>query len=70
MDKKPVSSDMGEDFWASVNYCGYIRNMYEPGTMRQTGIFVNNAFATLAGLPDPAAVIAMFDSRNIPFPLP
>jgi hypothetical protein len=50
-------NDVGEDFWASVEYCGYIRHTYEPGSMRRISTFANHAFARLAGLPNPAAVI-------------
>ena len=49
---KPFESDveLSDGFWASVEYCGYLRCTYEPGTLTMTGLFMNEAYASLAGL--------------------
>ena len=58
IDKKTSSAsspfhldvDLCDDFWASVEYCGFLRCTYEPGTLTMTGLFMNEAYARLAGL--------------------
>ena len=42
--------ELSEEFWASAEYCGYLRNTFEPGTACRTGLFLNRAYARLAGL--------------------
>jgi hypothetical protein len=42
--------DFSDGFWASVEYCGYLRCTYEPGTLTMTGLFMNEAYARLFGL--------------------
>ena len=37
-------------FWSSVDYCGFYRRTFEPGTMRTTSFFANAAYAEYAGL--------------------
>ena len=46
---KPFESDveLSDNFWASV---GYLRCTYVPGTLTMTGLFMNEAYARLAGL--------------------
>ena len=45
-----ASGELSEEFWASAEYCGYLRSTFEPGTAGQTGHFLNRAYARLAGL--------------------
>ena len=56
---------LSEEFWASAEYCGYRRETFEPGTARRTGLFVNRAYARLAGL-DPAEYMRRRDISSAP----
>ena len=44
------SHDLPDEFWASVDYCGYLRRTYEPGSVATTSLFVNEAYARLVGI--------------------
>ena len=39
--------ELGDEFWAAVDYCGYLRVAFEPGTLRRTGVFLNAAYARM-----------------------
>ena len=45
-----VPHDLPDEFWASVDYCGYLRRTYVPGSVATTSLFVNEAYARLAGV--------------------
>jgi len=63
----PVAAgdELPEEFWADVEYCGYLRMSYDPGTMRRTGMMVNKAFAAMAGI-RPEELLARFQQRDLP----
>ena len=35
MRDSEAPAELGDEFWASVDYCGFLRYSYEPGTMRR-----------------------------------
>jgi hypothetical protein len=54
--QQSVGDELDERFWASVDYCGYLRHSHGPESRwhpstdsQQSDIFLNGAFARLAG---------------------
>ena len=41
--------ELGEEFWAGQDYCGYMRTTYSRDDPPRRSVFVNAAFARLAG---------------------
>jgi hypothetical protein len=41
--------ELGDSFWDAAGYCGFLRYCLEPGTTRRTSMFMNEAYARLAG---------------------
>ena len=45
-----MPEELGDDFWAAVDYCGFLHITYDPGTLRPRSIFLNAAYSQMAGL--------------------
>ena len=51
--------DVNESFWATVSYCGYIRQTCDPDMVKKDSILVNQAFVDLLGLDNPSDFLSM-----------
>ena len=47
MRDSEAPAELGDEFWASVDYCGFLRYSYEPGTMRRCACVCTRACGRL-----------------------
>ena len=57
LESESSATPLDLSFWAAVDYCGFFRCTYYPGTMRMQSIFVNDTYARYSGL-DAAELVA------------